>query len=171
MDADMTMSADDRESGPMLGAIGRVVAAGARLEWALVDLHEVLLYSPRGHVAVAGESFDQARRGCLELAEHVGEPVRSQVRSAVLLAETAWRERNHVVHGLWIIGLEGQTVGEALTLRLRKTGRELRAWSLEQLDEVARLIDVAARGLNDLDTEFRSQQVVDRLGGQPSFES
>jgi hypothetical protein len=157
----------------VLEALGRVAAASAGLEWALTDVHETLLWSPRGHVVVAGENFDQARRGCIEMAEHIGDPVFSLVRPLVDDAVTVWADRNAVVHGLWLAAIEDQLPqGTAVAMRMRrKSGREVRTWTVESLRNLVDRVTAASDALVVLDERLHSERDLRAcIEGQPSFE-
>jgi hypothetical protein len=93
---------DDPKSKAYHEAIGRVVVASAYLELGVIMLHAHLLETPYGIQALAGESFDTARQGCLRLAKLYGGERQHRVEEAVNRAKSAWDDRAAVVHGQWV---------------------------------------------------------------------
>jgi hypothetical protein len=141
---------------PMMRALGRVAGASAVLEWGLVDLHATLLASPRAHVAIAGEGFEAARKACLALAKHIGEPTNSKVRSVVTETAAVWQIRGSVVHGLWLAQAVGEELaaGTWLTMRMRATGLKVTAWTEDEMNELFGRIKRAVFALDQLDKEL-----------------
>jgi hypothetical protein len=140
--------ADDNE---LFQAVGRAVAAGATLEWTMVDLHATLLHSPRSLATVAGEGFDRARAGCLDHAQLIGEPINELVRSVVLTTSEPWQRRNAVVHGSWLAGSHtGEPGRSGITLRLRRTGLSTDGWTVHSLTDLMNTLSVAAENIDEV---------------------
>lgn len=154
-------------------AVGRAVAAGASLEWSIVELHGTLLHSPRGWVAVAGEGVERARAACLEMAASLGSPVEALVREAVLPIKDLWMQRNVLVHGAWLAGWHlGEPGRSGVTIRLRRTGVTTDGWSVSSIAALTDALSRCATRLSDLNRRLEKEpefvQVL--LREQPPFQ-
>lgn len=149
------------------------MAAGASLEWSIVELHGTLLQSPRGLIAVAGEGVERARAACLEMAASVGPPVEALVREALLPIKDLWVQRNVLVHGAWLAGWHlGEPGRSGIAIRLRRTGVTTDGWSVSSIGALTEALGRCAMRISDLsrrlEKEPELEQAVSRK--QPPFQ-
>ena len=130
------MSNDDARPGAdIFEGIGLVAATSSVLESAVLNLHEMLLASPRGHKVVAGEQFAVAYQAILHLSSDLDEDLRARVKAAATSAHEAWNKRGKVIHGKWHLGSHGEVEPgrSALVSNRKRGGTQLAIWSAAKL--------------------------------------
>ena len=144
-------------------AVGRAVAAGATLEWEIVELHGALLHSPRSDIAVAGQGVDRARTGCMDMASLIGDPVDSLVRAAVAPVSELWQQRNALVHGAWLAGSHlGEPGRSGITIRMGRRGLSTHGWSVRSITTLSESLGDAALGISSLRQQLNDDAVLMR---------
>jgi hypothetical protein len=169
----MTGHHDEREpddDDELFLAVGHAVAAGASLEWAIVELHAALLHSPRALLAVAGEGVDRARTGCLDMATLIGPLVEDLVRDALAPVKELWSQRNVLVHSVWMAGSHlGDPARSGITIRLRRTGISTDGWSVESISALTDELGRCAARLSELERRLQDDvELMNLLDPQPS---
>jgi hypothetical protein len=150
----------DDDDDELFFAVGHAVAAGASLEWSIVELHGTLLHSPRGLIAVAGEGVERARAGCLEMAAIIGPPVEELVREAVLPVKELWAQRNVLVHGAWMAGSHlGEPGRSGITIRLRRTGLSTDGWSVSSIGGLMDALSLCTKRISVLEHRLQEEFV------------
>jgi hypothetical protein len=159
----------DPDDDELFLAVGGAVAAGASLEWAIIELHSTLLHSPRSLVAVAGEGVERARSGCQEMANVIGSPVQELVREALANVLELWQQRNALVHGAWLAGSHlGEPGRSGVTIRVRRNGVSTDGWTVASVGKLMDALSRAADRLSQLTRRLEDEsELVELLEQAP----